>query len=78
MVNFIKGIYKQAIFSGENGYQIGLIKVSDASEELADYIGRTITFTGYFDSINTNDHYILYGEPFNHPKYGFQYTVNHF
>ncbi len=78
MVNFIKGIYKQAIFSGENGYQIGLIKVSDASEELADYIGRTITFTGYFDSINTNDNYILYGEPFNHPKYGFQYTVNHF
>ena len=78
MESFVKGIYKQSIFSGENGYCIGLIKVIDASEELTDYIGRTITFTGYFDNICTNDNYILYGETFNHPKYGFQYTVNHF
>ena len=78
MDNFIKGIYKQSIFSGENGYNIGLIKVSDACEELSDYIGRTITFTGYFDNININDNYILYGEKYDHPKYGFQYTVNHY
>lgn len=78
MDNFIKGIYKQSIFSGDNGYNIGLIKVSDACEELADYIGRTITFTGYFDNININDNYILYGEKYDHPKYGFQYVVNSF
>ena len=78
MTSFIKGIYKQSIYSGENGYHIGIIKVSDSSNELSDYIGRNITFTGYFDTINTNDNYILYGEPYNHPKYGFQYTVNHF
>ena len=78
MTSFIKGIYKQSIYSGENGYHIGIIKVSDSSNELSDYIGRNITFTGYFDNINTTDNYILYGEPYNHPKYGFQYTVNHF
>lgn len=76
MGSFIKGINKQMIYSGDNGYYIGLIKVSDASSELADYIGRTITFTGYFDSINTNDNYILHGEAIYHPKYGFQYNVS--
>ena len=78
MGSFIKGVNKQMIYSGDNGYYIGLIKVSDASSELSDYIGRTITFTGYFDSINTNDNYILHGEAFHHPKYGFQYNVSSF
>ncbi|MBQ9318301.1 MAG: ATP-dependent RecD-like DNA helicase [Bacilli bacterium] len=78
MDSFVKGIYKQSIFSGDNGYQIGLIKVTDASEDLSDYIGRTITFTGYFDNISTNDNYILHGESFKHPKYGFQYNVSSF
>lgn len=78
MESFIKGIYKQPIFSGDNGYIIGLMKVVDASSELSDYIGRTITFTGYFDNLNTNDSYILYGTPYHHPKYGFQYTVSNF
>lgn len=78
MESFIKGIYRQAIFCGENGYIIGLMKVNDASFELSDYIGRTITFTGYFDNINTNDNYILYGDPYQHPKYGFQYNVNNY
>ena len=78
MESFIKGIYRQAIFTGGNGYNIGLLKVSDASEDLLDYVGRTITFTGYFDNININDSYILYGEKYDHPKYGFQYTVNNY
>ena len=76
MESFIKGISKQIIYSGDNGYFIGLIKVSDASNDLSDYIGRTITYTGYFDNMNTNDNYILHGEPFHHPKYGFQYNVS--
>ena len=78
MDSFIKGIFKQSIYCGENGYNIGLIKVSDASSELSDYIGRSMTFTGYFDSIHTNDNYVLYGEKIHHPKYGIQYSVNHF
>ena len=78
MDNYIKGIYKQSIFTGDNGYNIGLLKVTDTSNELSDYIGRTITITGYFDHINTNDNYILHGETYNHPKYGFQYNVNHY
>lgn len=78
MDNFMKGIYKQAIFTGEKGFYVGLFKVSDASSNLADYIGRTITFTGYFDNLNTNDSYILYGEEYRHPKYGFQYNVSSF
>ena len=76
MESFIKGISKQTIFSGENGYHIGLIKVIDSSKELSDYIGRTITFTGYFDNMNMNDNYILHGSSFHHPKYGFQYNVS--
>ena len=76
MESFIKGISKQVIFSGENGYYVGLIKVSDASCELTDYIGRTITYTGYFDTMNYNDNYILHGSHIHHPKYGFQFNVS--
>ena len=76
MESFIKGISKQTIFSGESGFHVGLIKVTDSSKELSDYIGRTITFTGYFDNMNTNDNYILHGSSFHHPKYGFQYNVS--
>ena len=76
MESFIKGIYKQLIYSGDNGYHIGLIKVSDSSSELSDYINRTITFTGYFDNINVSDNYIFHGSSYIHPKYGFQFIVN--
>ena len=78
MDEYIKGNINKIIFQGENGYKIGLFKVSDASYEYADFIGITISFTGYFHELNEQDTYMLYGKLFNHPKYGEQFNIDHY
>ena len=76
MKEYIKGQYRKSIFNGENGFTIGIFKVKETNiEELNVFIDKTITFTGYFADINTDDMYIFYGEPIEHPKYGFQFQV---
>lgn len=79
MKEYIKGQYRKSIFTGENGFTIGIFKVKETNcEELKTFIDKTITFTGYFADINTDDMYIFYGEPIDHPKYGFQYQVTEY
>ena len=52
MEEYIKGIYKQSIYKGDNGYLIGLIKVFDTNiPDMKDYVNKTITFTGNFAPI---------------------------
>ncbi len=75
MSNFIKGKYRKSIYDSQNGYIIGLFKVEDSSEELSDYISKTITFTGYFHELNDMDTYIFNGSLINHAKYGTQFQV---
>ena len=75
-MSYIKGNYRSSIYSN-NGYIIGLFKLKETDEEeLVDYINKTITFTGYFDSLNQDENYIFNGEISNHPKYGLQYKVS--
>lgn len=79
MKEYIKGQYRKSIFTGENGFTIGIFKIKETNcEELKIFIDKTITFTGYFADINTDDMYIFYGEPIDHPKYGFQYQVTEY
>ncbi len=79
MKTFIKGHFRKSIFTSDKGYVIGLLKVRDTNdEEVKDYVGKTITFTGYFPELTEDDMYILYGEVVNHPRYGFQYQVESF
>lgn len=74
---YIKGNYSRSIYENNTGYVIGIFKVSDTdSELLSDYIGRSITFTGYFHELNNMDTYIFYGEKINHEKYGEQFRVD--
>lgn len=76
MTTYIKGNYSRAIFQNNTGYHIGIFKVSDTNDEkLADYIGRSITFTGYFHELNNMDTYVFYGKLVNHEKYGEQFQV---
>ena len=76
---YIKGNYSKSIFKSNSGYQIGIFRVSDTnSEELSDYIGRTITFTGYFHELNDIDTYMFYGKLVNHEKYGEQFQVDNY
>ena len=75
--DYVKGIFRQTIFRSDKGYVIGLLKVSETNIiEMQDYVNKTITFTGYFADLNENERYIMYGEFVNHPKYGFQFSVN--
>ena len=74
---YIKGSYSKSIYENSTGYIIGIFKVNDTdSESLADYIGRSITFTGYFHELNNMDTYMFYGELVNHDKYGEQFRVD--
>lgn len=77
MKHYIKGTYKNSIFKSDNGYVIGLFRVSETNDEaMQDFVNKIITFTGTFVELNENDKYIFYGEGVTHPKYGFQYQVN--
>lgn len=73
---YIKGQFRKSIFQSDNGYIIGLFKVSETNDENIDiYVDRTITFTGYFHELNEIDTYIFYGKLVEHNKYGEQFQV---
>ena len=79
MKQYIKGQFTRSIFSSDNGYVIGLLKVRETNdEEMQDYINNTITFTGYFADLKLDENYYMYGETMEHPKYGFQYQVKEY
>ena len=70
------GIFKKKIYSSDKGYIIGLLKVKETTDELLkEYIGKSITFTGYFHELIIDDIYKFEGELDNHPKYGEQFKV---
>ena len=71
---YLKGIYRKTIYNRDN-YYVGLIRVkdNDIDPSLND---RTITFTGYFNEINIDDHLVLNGEFTRHSKYGEQFLSN--
>ena len=76
-MTYIKGKYSRSIYTSDNGYHIGLFRVQEASsDELSSYVGRTITFTGYFPELNDIDNYIFYGKLVQHNKYGEQFQVD--
>ena len=78
IATYIKGIHSKTIFKNNTtGYHIGLLKVAEVSDEtLSDYLGKTITFTGYFHELNDIDTYIMYGKLVEHSKYGKQFQVD--
>ncbi|MDD3187649.1 MAG: ATP-dependent RecD-like DNA helicase [Bacilli bacterium] len=78
-MSYIKGTFKRAIYKTDKGYTVGILKISETDNDiLKDMESKTITFTGYFCDLNEEDMYILKGELINHPKYGYQYSVNEY
>ena len=79
MKDYIKETVKKIIFKSDQNYIIGLFKVSDTNTaDLEEYIGSTITFTGYFHELTIDEKYMFYGELVDNPKYGLQYKVNEY
>ena len=74
-MSYVKGKITREIFSNpNNGYMVGLFRVIDSSEK--EYIDKTITFTGTFNSVKYKTNYILNGEFISHIKYGKQFQVD--
>lgn len=79
MEKYITGIYKKSIFQSNKGYVIGLFKVKETNdEEMSIYLNKTVTFTGYFTDLKSDDNYKLYGHLIENPKYGYQYQVEQY
>ncbi len=76
METFIKGTYKKNIFSSNDGFTVGLIKIKDTNDQdLTDYNDKLFTFTGLFAELKLEEDYIFYGEVIDNLKYGLQYKV---
>lgn len=79
MSSYVKGTYTQNIYQSDNGYTVGLLKVSDTNdEELLEYKNRTINFVGNFVEIKEKNNYLFRGSCIHHPRYGFQYVVSEY
>ncbi len=78
-MDYIKGNFSKSIFENHNGFHIGVFKVQDTNcDDLSEYVGRSITFTGYFHELNMMDTYLFYGKKVQHEKYGEQFQVDHY
>ncbi len=75
-MEYVRGKFKQMIFESENGYKVGLFRVKEASLEMSEYVNKTITFTGYFAELNSEDVYKLYGQYVFNERYGNQFQVS--
>ena len=76
IVNYIKGKFKQSIFKGDTGYNVGLFKISETNDpEMEELVKKSVTFTGYFADLTIDDTYIFYGSLVYHDRYGYQYSV---
>lgn len=72
----IKGKVRQIIFASENGFFVGTFKVKATEhKELQEFLNKTITITGTFLELNTEDTYILTGQYIKHERYGYQFQV---
>jgi len=74
-MNYIKGNIRHIIYESDTGYKVGVIRVKDTNDlDMKDFINKTVTFTGYFSKLNTNDNYIMYGSLVYNDKYGYRYN----
>lgn len=77
MDTYLKGTFKKCIFSSNEGFYVGLVKIKDTNDQdLIEYVGKQFTFTGLFANLNIDEDYIFYGEVVDNKKYGIQYSVN--
>ncbi len=75
-MNYIKGKFKQSIFKGDTGYNVGLFKITETNDpEMEELVKKSVTFTGYFADLTVDDSYIFYGSLVYHDRYGYQYSV---
>ena len=78
-MEYIKGKIRQTIYKNENGFFVGTFRIKEAStEDMQEFINRTITISGSILDPNEEETYVLYGEYTKHERYGYQYKVNNY
>lgn len=79
MEDYIKGTFKKTIYSSNDGYQVGLIKIKETNiDDLFSYKDKMFTFTGLFAELSNDEEYIMYGTLIDNPKYGFQFKCDRY
>lgn len=79
MNSYIKGNIREIFYKTEKGFMVGIFKIRETNdEELGPYLNKTITFSGNFHELINDSDYKFYGNIVIHPKYGFQYKVEHY
>lgn len=79
METYIKGTFKRKIYSSNDGYVVGLVKINETNDDdLTEYVGKQFTFTGLFATLNIDENYTFYGNVVDNARYGFQYHVNRY
>lgn len=75
----VKGEVRNIFFKGNNGFTVGVFKIKEIdSNELDEYLDKTITFSGSFIDLNEDFDYVFYCDLVNHSKYGIQLKVNNY
>ncbi len=72
----IKGKIRQTIYKNDNGFFVGTFRVKEAkSENMEEFVNKTITISGTILEPNDEETYILNGEYIRHERYGYQYKI---
>ena len=76
MSDFVIGKVTRIIYENtSNSYKVGVFRVKDSSDNLKEYIGSSLSFTGNFNNLNDEIYYKFNGSIVEHPKYGTQFNV---
>ncbi len=75
----IKGKIRQTIYKNDNGFFVGTFRVKEAkSENMEEFVNKTITISGTILEPNDEETYILTGEYIRHERYGYQYKITNY
>lgn len=76
-MNYIKGKIRNIIYQNkDNGYVVAVFCIKETNDpKMEEYVSKTVTITGIFLDINSEETFILFGEATRHERFGFQYQV---
>ena len=76
-MNYIKGKIRNIIYQNkDNGYVVAVFRIKETNDpKMEEYVSKTVTITGIFLDINSEETFILFGEATRHERFGFQYQV---
>lgn len=76
-MDYIRGKVKIIIYESDSNYKVGVLKVKEATaEDMQEFVGKIIHFTGYFGNLQIGENYEMQGNLVYKERYGYQYNVS--